>query len=185
MIKFTLNDKELEVEEGNTIFKVAQDEGIEIPTLCYHKDLAPYGACRMCLVEITGGGRPGLVVSCLYKVTEGLVVKTNTERIMKARKIIIELILARAPTSKKIQKLAQEYGVTKPRVQYEKKEECILCGLCARVCAEVVGAHAISFANRGFRRKVQTPFEKISEVCIGCGSCAYLCPTEIIKIDAE
>ncbi len=185
MIKFSLNDKEFEVAEGKTILEVAQDKGIEIPTLCYHKDLSPYGACRLCLVEITGGGRLSLVTSCLYKVTEGLVVKTNTERIMKTRKVLIELYLARAPSSKKIQKLSQEYGVTKPRVQFEKKEECIQCGLCVRVCAEVVGAHAISFANRGFRRKVQTPFEKISKECIGCGACAYLCPTAIIKIDAE
>ncbi len=184
MVNITINEKELQVEEGKTILEVAQDEGIEIPTLCHHKELSSYGACRLCLVEITGGGKPGLVVSCLYKVTDGLIIKTNTERVMKSRKIIIELLLARSPSSKIIQKLAQEYNVGKPRFQPENKEECILCGLCARVCSEVVGRSAISFAKRGFERRVQTPFEKINEVCIGCGACAYLCPTNIIKIES-
>ncbi len=78
MINFIINDKELQVEEGKTILEVARDEDIEIPTLCYHKDLSPYGACRLCLVEIIGGGRPGLHASCLYKVTDGLIIKTDT-----------------------------------------------------------------------------------------------------------
>ena len=93
MVTFTINDREIQAEEGKTILEVAQDEGINIPTLCYHKELSPYGACRLCVVEIVAGARPCLQVSCLYKVTEGLVVKTDTERVLKARKIIIELML--------------------------------------------------------------------------------------------
>ena len=183
MIQFTLDDKELTVEEDKTILQVAQDEGIDIPTLCYHKELVPYGACRLCLVEIVDGTRPGLQVSCIYKVTEGLVVKTDTEKVMKARKIIIELLLARSPQSKKLLKLAEEYGVTKVRIHYENQAECLLCGLCVRVCNEVVGRSAINFANRGINRNIQTPFHNISEVCIGCGACAYLCPTDSITIE--
>jgi bidirectional [NiFe] hydrogenase diaphorase subunit len=182
MITFTINDKVLEVEEGKTILQAAQDAGIHIPTLCWHKDLTPYGACRLCVVEILGGARPGLQVSCLYKVTEGLIVKTDTPRVIQARKIIIELMLARCSDSEKINKLAEEYGVTKVRIHHEDQSKCILCGQCARVCAEVVGMSAISFANRGVRRRIQTPFDKISETCIGCGSCAYVCPTHVIKI---
>ncbi len=183
MINFIINDRELQVEEGKTILEVAMDEGIEIPTLCYHKELTPYGACRLCLVEIIGGGRPGLQASCLYKVTEDLIVKTDTERVKKARKIIFELLLARCPESEKIKKIAQEYGVTETRIRLKSKGDCIQCGLCVRVCAEIVGMCAISFANRGINRRVQTPFDEISDICIGCSACAYLCPTNAIKIE--
>ncbi|MDP2982760.1 MAG: 2Fe-2S iron-sulfur cluster-binding protein [Candidatus Latescibacter sp.] len=183
MITCTINDKVLQAEEGKTILEVARDEGIHIPTLCYHKDLTPYGACRLCVVEIVGGSRPGIQVSCLYKVTEGLIVKTDTERVVQARKIIIELLMARCSDSDKINKLADEYGVTNVRIHHEDQSKCILCGQCVRVCAEVVGMSAISFSNRGIRRRVQTPFDKISETCIGCGACAYLCPTRVIHIE--
>ncbi len=183
MIKFTINDKELLVEEGKTVLEVALAEGIKIPTLCYHKELTPYGSCRLCIVEIVAGARVGLQTACLYKVTEGLVVKTDTERVKKTRKIIIELLLARSPNSEKVKMVAQEYGITQTRISLKKKQDCILCGLCVRVCTEVVERNAISFVDRGTKRKVQTPFNKISDTCIGCGACAYLCPTETIKIE--
>jgi len=183
MINITINDKKLQVEEGKTILEAATGAGIKIPALCQHKDLLPYGACRLCLVEITGGAKLGVQTSCLYRVTEGLVIKTDTERVIKTRKIIFELLLARCPDSEKIKKLAQEYGVTESRITLKNKKNCVLCGLCVRVCSEVVGMNAINFANRGNKRKVQTPFDKVSDTCIGCGACAYLCPTQSIKIE--
>ena len=183
MVNFTINNRQLQVEEGRTILEVARDEGIKIPTLCYHKELTSYGACRLCLVEIVGGGRPGLEASCVYKVTDGLEVKTDTERVQKSRKIVLELLLARCPNAEKIKNLAAEYGITGTRITLKEKENCILCGLCVRVCAEISQRHAQSFSGRGFKRTVQTPFDKISDKCIGCGACAYLCPVEALKIE--
>lgn len=183
MINCTINDKKLQVEEGTTILEAARAEGIKIPTLCYHKDLTPYGACRLCLVEITGGGRPGLEASCVFNVTEGLEVKTDTELVKKTRKIMFELLMARCPDAEKIKELASEYGVGKTRITLKQKENCVLCGLCVRACAEVSERCATSFAGRGLHRKVQTPFDKIASKCIGCGACAYLCPVKGVKIE--
>lgn len=183
MFNFTINDNKLQVEEGKTILEVAQEQGINIPTLCYHKELTPYGACRLCLVEIVGGGRPGLEASCVFKITEGLEVKTDTERIKRTRKIIFELLMARCPDAEKIKKLAAEYGVNGTRIKLKQKENCILCGLCVRVCAEISGREAQSFSGRGVNRKVETPFNKVSDKCIGCGACAYLCPVEALTIE--
>jgi NADH dehydrogenase/NADH:ubiquinone oxidoreductase subunit G len=183
MVNFTINDRQLKVAEGRTVLEVALEQGIEIPTLCYHKELTPYGACRLCLVEIVGGGRLGLEASCVYKITDGLEVKTDTEKVKRARKIVFELLLARCPDAEKIRKLARDYGVTGTRITLKKRDNCILCGLCVRVCAEISQRHAQSFSGRGTRRKIQTPFDKVSERCIGCGACAYLCPVEALKIE--
>lgn len=185
MINVTLDDRELQVEEGKTILEVARDEGIEIPTLCYHKELTPYGACRLCLVDIVGGARPRIEASCLYKVTEGLVVKTDTERVRRSRKVMLELLLARCPESEVIRELAERWGVTKTRFELDPSGNCMLCGLCVRVCAEVSERHAISFSGRGSRKNVQTPFDKTSPTCIGCGACTHVCPTKTITISAE
>ncbi|MBN2542675.1 (2Fe-2S)-binding protein [bacterium] len=183
MVKFTLNDRDYEVEDGKTILEVALENGVKIPTLCYHKDLTSYGACRLCMVEIIDGARPGLQASCTYKVSDGLVVKTDTERVKKTRDIVFELLLARCPDSEKLTKLAEEYGITKSRIEWKDKGKCILCGLCVRACAEVSQRNAINFAFRGIERQVNTPFKRISQICIGCGACAYVCPTGAIEIE--
>ena len=181
-ITLEINGKKVEATEGMTVLEAAKSAGIDIPTLCYHEALKPYGACRLCTVEITTNGTTRLVTSCQYPVEEGLVVNTDTPRVTSARKMMVELLLARCPSAERIQQLAWEYGVDKPRFKV-KEELCILCGLCTRMCEEVVGVSAISFQKRGFEREVTTPFAEISEACIGCGACAKVCPTGAITLE--
>ncbi len=182
MVKLIIDNREVEVEEGTTVLQAARKLGIEIPTLCYHEALAPYGACRVCLVEVVTGKRSMLTTSCTYPVWEGIVVKTDSERVVKARRFIIELLLARCPNVPQIRELAEQLGVEQTRFK-TADEECILCGLCGRVCREIIGSSAIGFINRGIERTVETPFEIDSETCIGCGACAFVCPTGAIKIE--
>lgn len=175
MIRLTLNGLRVSVEEGTTLLEAAKFYGIEIPTLCYLEGLSPYGACRLCLVEIGEPGRSKLVTSCTYRAEEGLVVRTHSERAEKARRLLIELYLATCPSSKTIQDLASRYHVTRVRFR-PRNDDCILCGLCVRMCAEQMQGKAIGFAHRGADRKVTTPFDMKSETCKLCGGCMYVCP---------
>lgn len=182
MVKLTIDGREVRAEEGAMILEVARENNIYIPALCSHEGVTPYGACRLCLVEAVTDGRERLVASCLYPVKEGLVVKTSSERIMANRRVIMELLLARCPQSTAIQDLARQLGVNKTPFKLEDNK-CILCALCVRACSEVVGVSAISLVNRGVNREMATPFYEPSDVCIGCGSCAYICPTDAIRVE--
>jgi bidirectional [NiFe] hydrogenase diaphorase subunit len=186
MVKLTINGRQIQAEEGTTLLHAARAHNIYIPTLCENEAVAPYGACRLCLVEIkTTRGRERLVTSCIYLVEEGLTVQTDTEKIRKIRSMLLELLLARCPESEKIKELAAKAGVVKTRfVKQEGNNKCILCANCARTCDEVVGVAAISLARRGVEREMTTPFdEDFSEACIGCGSCSYSCPTGAITME--
>ena len=185
MVTLTIDGREVQAEEGATILEVAGDNNIYIPALCSNEAVKPYGACRLCLVEIVTNGKERLVASCLYPVEEGLIVKTNSERVMDNRRMIIGMLLARCPDSEVIQDLARQLAVGETPFKLEEgNQKCILCALCARVCQEVVGVSAISLVNRGVDRQMSTPFnEDFSEVCIGCGSCAYVCPTHAITLE--
>jgi NADH dehydrogenase/NADH:ubiquinone oxidoreductase subunit G len=186
MVKVTLNDKEIEAPEDMTILQVARREGIDIPTLCYHDALEPYGACRLCIVEVGGSLRPGIRVSCVQTVQEGLVVQTHSERVLKNRKLILELLLARSPDARKLIDLAARHGVTESRFYtHDTGDNCVRCGLCVRVCRDRIGAYALCFAHRGYDRKVTSEFEALSEYCIGCGTCAQVCPTGAIWMKDE
>jgi bidirectional [NiFe] hydrogenase diaphorase subunit len=182
MVTLTIDGREVQAEEGAMILDVARDNNIYIPALCSHEGVMPYGACRLCMVEISQRGRDRLVASCLYPVEEGLIVKTSTERVNEVRRMVAELLLARCSGLEEIRDLARRLGVDKTPFKLEDKK-CILCGLCVRACEEVVGVSAISLVNRGINREVASPFYKVSDACIGCGSCAYICPVEAIKLE--
>ena len=175
MIELILNGLQVKAEEGWTLLETAQFYGLEIPTLCYYEGLSPFGGCRLCVVEIGEGPRSKLVSSCTYPVEERLVVRTDSRRVWAARRMMIELMLSIAPGSKVLQDLASRFGVTKVRFTL-RNEECILCGLCIRMCNEQMNGKAIGFQKRGYKRKISTPFDMRSEECRLCGGCMYVCP---------
>ncbi|MFQ6134044.1 MAG: 2Fe-2S iron-sulfur cluster-binding protein, partial [Armatimonadota bacterium] len=186
MVTLTIDGQSVEVEEGATVLEAARQVGIEIPTLCHNDAVPSYGACRVCLVEVTGGGRLGLTASCSEPAEEGLVVETDNSRVLAARRVAVELLLARCPNVPKIRELADELGIDEPRSEPEDEtEDCILCGLCVRACGEVVGKSVVNFVGRGADREVTTPLGKASEDCIACGACALVCPTGAIKLKDE
>lgn len=175
MVNLKLNGLIISVEEGTTILEAAQFMGFPIPTLCHMEGLSPYGACRLCLVEVGEGAKSKLVTSCTSLVQEGMNVRTASSRVVKARKMIVELLLATCPQSKVIQDIASELGVRQQRFRQEH-EDCIMCGLCVRMCEEQMMAKAIGFRGRGDHRSIGTPFDIKSEVCRLCGGCIYVCP---------
>jgi len=182
MLTLTIDGQKAEVEEGTTVLEAARQLGIEIPTLCYHKALSPYGACGVCIVEVIKNGTSTIRPSCIYKVEDGLVVKTATNRVVKNRKLMVELLLARCPDAEPVKRLAEQMGIKECR--FEKKgEDCLLCGLCVRMCHERMGRGAISFAHRGAKREVKPAFDVQSEVCQTCGACFFICPTQAIKLE--
>ena len=175
MINLFINGMNVSVEEGSTLLEAARFMGFPIPTLCHKDGLSPYGACRLCVVEIGEGPKAKLVSSCTYLVEEGLKVRTASSRVIRARKMILELLLASCPQSKTIQDLAATYGVRQQRFKQER-EDCILCGLCVRMCEQQMMAKAIGFRGRGETRSIGTPFDIQSEACRLCGACMYVCP---------
>ena len=175
MITLTINGLDVQAEEGATILEAARSVGFPIPTLCYMEGLSPYGACRLCVVEIGKEPKSKLVSSCTYPAEEGLIVRTASERVLKARRMIIELLLASCPQSKTIQDIAAAHNVSQQRFRQEY-EDCIQCGRCVRMCEEQMMAKAIGFRGRGEKRTIGTPFDTPSEQCRLCGGCMYVCP---------
>lgn len=185
MIDIVIDGKTIQAEQGASLLQTALDNGIEVPHLCYHPAVKPYGACRLCLVEVTaeshGRKRTKLTTSCNYPVLPGITVATDSERIRANRKGVLELLLARAPKSERIRKLAAAHGIDEQAYPVSG-EECILCGLCVQVCKDVIGVEALGFIGRGDQKEVGTPFEDLSKECIGCASCASVCPTQCIDV---
>jgi coenzyme F420 hydrogenase subunit beta len=175
MTTLTINGVDVQVHDGTTVLEAAQFLGFPIPTLCHMEGLTPYGACRLCLVEIGEGPAARLVTSCTFPVQEGLKVRTASRRVLRARRMVIELLLASCPQSKTIQDIASAHNVRRQRFRQEH-EDCILCGRCVRMCEEQMAAKAIGFRGRGQTRSIGTPFDAKSEVCRLCGGCMYVCP---------
>jgi len=182
MPTLTIDGQTVEVEEGKTILEAAEQLGIEIPTLCHHPLLEAYGACRICTVEMKRGKRTRMVTACNHPALDGIEVLTRSPRVLRHRRMIVELELGRCADLPVLRKLADELGIDRSRFG-TGKHECILCGLCVRTCWELVGARAISFANRGTEREVTTPYHEISDACIGCGACVAVCPTGVLKME--
>jgi coenzyme F420-reducing hydrogenase beta subunit len=179
-LKIKIDGHEIEMDAGQaTILEAASLAGIHIPTLCHHPSIKPYGSCRLCTVQIVKNGRKKFVTACNYPVEEGLVVITDSAEVADIRKMILELLIARCPQEKRLLETAGEYGIFKPRFLPGDKN-CILCGLCYRICEELVGVAAINAQNRGVSRNVDTPYGELSEDCIACGACALVCPTKSI-----
>ncbi len=175
MINLTVNGLSVSLEEGTTVLEAARFLGFPIPTLCHMDGLSPYGACRLCVVEIVEGAAAGLVTACTYPATDGLKLRTASSRVLRARRMVLELLLASCPQSKTIQDLASAHGVRRQRFRQEH-ESCILCGLCVRMCKEQMMAKAIGFRGRGQERSIGTPFDIKSDECRQCGGCIYVCP---------
>jgi len=180
-MELRIQGQTVEAKSGESLLDVARRQGFEIPSLCDHEALASYGACRICLVEISKQGRKGRIsAACTHPALPGLDVSLDTERVVRVRRLALELLLAHAPEARDVQALASRYGVEKTRFErVEDPRDCILCGLCERVCRDVVGVSAISLSGRGNRRRVGEPFGQ-DDLCIGCGACEALCPTGVL-----
>jgi NADH dehydrogenase/NADH:ubiquinone oxidoreductase subunit G len=182
-IRFTINGQPVEAEPGWTVLDTARQYGIEIPTLCYHESVEPSGACRLCVVEAKKDQWSKVVISCMYPPWDGVEIMTDSPRVLNVRRWVLEMLLAECPASPEIQTLADQYGVGGTRFEVKDPEElCMLCGLCVRVCREVVGVEAISFASRGTSKKISTPYMEPNPACIACGSCLAVCPTGAMKV---
>ncbi|MCY2926276.1 MAG: 2Fe-2S iron-sulfur cluster-binding protein, partial [Planctomycetota bacterium] len=183
-VAVTVDGRTSQVRAGTTILDAARGMGIAIPTLCHYRGLNPYGACRVCVVEVETPRGPRQVASCSYPIDAPTVVHTDTAAVRQSRQTVLELLLAQAPDSSELQALAAEMGVAGTAFEKAPKGKCILCGLCVRVCNELMGRGAINMFGRGSPRKVQTAFGEPSDQCQACGACAVVCPTGAIDLAA-
>lgn len=189
MPTLSIDGKKVAVPEGSTILEAAHTAGVDIPTLCHHDGLEPWGGCRLCVVDLW---QPGwdedwfkLVTSCNHPTSDGMRVLTKSSRVLETRGVILDLLLARCPDAPLIQKLAADHGIEEtsytPR---EDPDDCILCALCTRVC-DYLDITAISTVNRGAGKEVAPPFHEAPPDCIGCLACAEVCPTNCIPYETS
>lgn len=175
MIELTIDGIKTQVMEGSTVLEAAREMGIVIPTLCHHEGLSPYGACRICIVEVVKRNRSSLEASCTLPAAQGQVILTHSHKVVKARKVIMELLLSSCPNSKVLQDMAANMGVNEVRFKI-KDRGCILCGLCVRYCKEQMQSGGLGFVGRGIERRVSTAFGVTPQECRNCGGCEWICP---------
>ncbi|MDR1803057.1 MAG: (2Fe-2S)-binding protein [Treponema sp.] len=183
MIEITIDQKPCTCEKGETILSAAARIGVEIPTLCHHEGLCGQGVCRVCMVELVESGWGQMVAACIFPVQRSVSVFTDSEKVKKHRAAVISLLLARTPDNDSIELLAKRYNVQPTeRFVTQAGEKCMVCGLCVRACSSL-GTGAISTVNRGITKKIATPYDEPSAACIGCSSCANVCPTGYIDVE--
>jgi predicted molibdopterin-dependent oxidoreductase YjgC len=177
MATITIDDRQYPAQEGMTVLEVARAHNIPIPTLCYHPSLRPSGSCRLCAVEVPGRetGRQVTLLACILKVKEGLTVKTQSEAVTRARTRAFRNLLQMAPQAKNIISLARSFDIDPG----PPPDGCVRCRLCVRVCKEIVGPGALRIEKRDGMNYV-APIEGL---CIGCGTCANICPTDVILVE--
>lgn len=185
LVETEIDGRTIEVERDRWALDVAAEMGIEIPTLCHHPALPPYGACRLCVVEVSKRQWTWLATACDLPIREGLSIRTETPAVVRARKMALELLWSQAPDATEIRSLANRLGVSEPRfAPRQGLGKCILCGLCIRACRAILGQPAICVSRRGIHRRVGTPFGEASETCTGCLACVRICPTgHIVSVD--
>lgn len=175
-LRIIINGEPCEAQEGSSVLEAIKRHGLEIPTLCYHKALRPIGACKLCTVEVEGkGGRSMIMLACVLKVREGISVRTDTDLVKKARSAAMQRLLSMAPQSQRLREIAKRFSIETGPVP----DGCVRCRLCIRVCSEVVGASALKMEKRGADYFVVSAENQ----CIGCGTCASICPTGAIRLD--
>ena len=186
-IDISINGETTTVVEGTYLLQAVLDAGYTVPTLCHHKDLTPDGTCRLCICEIELKGKKKTVTSCNYPVREPVKVITNSEEIKTHRKKLAEMYLGRWPNVEVIQNIAKICGATdnekyKSELTDENPKACILCGHCVRACNSFMLQNILGYAGRGIKRHMTMPFGEVDPYCVGCTSCAYVCPTGAIQI---
>ncbi len=186
-IEITIDDKKVSVVRDSFLLNAIKALNIDIPVLCHHKDLTPNGTCRLCICEIEVRGRKKLVTACNYPVRSEIKVETNSNRVRQHRKVLAEMYLGRWPNVPVIKAVAAKCGVTdgsrfKSDLTDENPKACILCGHCVRACEEFIQERILDFAGRGIKRHLTMPYGEVDKHCVGCTSCAYVCPTGAIEI---
>jgi bidirectional [NiFe] hydrogenase diaphorase subunit len=177
-VNLTINGAGIRAHKGANVLDVALGNGICIPHLCHVRTFTPIGACRICIVELIKNGRSKVTTSCTLEVEEGMVIQAHSDKILKARKNIAEMLVAEAPNSRAIQDIAVRCGVKSVRYPF-RSNDCVLCGRCVRACNELWRGNSLGFVGRGKDRHVALPFDKRPEYCKRCYDCVSLCPMSV------
>lgn len=181
-VNIFINGAGIKAVKGAYVLDIALEYGICIPHLCNVRTLMPSGACRLCIVEVIKDGRSKVTTSCTLEAQDGMVVEAHSEKILKARKNIAEMLVAEAPNSRAIQDLVVRCGVISVRYPFRNKD-CVLCGRCVKACSELWQSKSLGFVGRGAKREVRLPFDQRPEFCKLCYSCIDLCPMSVTPCD--